>query len=103
MEPSVWFHAQTMVKSLLLHEYHVLVDATNTTPQKRAVWGKIAHQFGIPMTIYSMNTPQDVCVMRNEAFQKLPHSALAFMLQQYREPQDDEGEIIIVNGRGGGE
>lgn len=63
-EPMVWGIAQTMVRSLYLAGHHgVIVDATNTTENRRQMW----RMMGVNLIWVVLTTPVESCVARAKA------------------------------------
>ncbi|MDR3560487.1 MAG: ATP-binding protein [Negativicutes bacterium] len=96
-EPFVWAIAQTMVRALLKDGHDVIVDATNTTRERRRMWKQIAKEFGILLRIYRVNTDYHVCLARNAELNRLDSSVIARMYDQWEDPADDEGDLIVID------
>jgi predicted kinase len=60
-EPVVWAIAKVMVRALFLAGHpRVILDATNTTPARRAEW----RDGGWRVSFEVFNTPAEVCIAR---------------------------------------
>lgn len=90
-EPFIWATAETMARTLLVGARKVIVDATNTTPARRAVWTQLASAFGLRLAIYLLDTPLDVCLARNNGW--VPAEVMERMHRQFQRPTDAEGDV----------
>ncbi|TCL39964.1 putative kinase [Anaerospora hongkongensis] len=90
-EPFVWATAQIMARTLLKQGYTVIIDATNTTVERRKMWRHIAWEFGKTLVIYNVDTTGDVCRERNRAISRLDEKIINRMEKQLQVPTSDEG------------
>ena len=93
-EPTVWATTQVMVRALLKDGHNVVVDATNTTKERRKMWLCMAKEFGIPLHCHWIKTSSNECHIRNNKLQKLDRSIIDRMVSQFEEPTEDEGLIM---------
>lgn len=93
-EPFVWATAQIMVRTLLKQGHDVIVDATNTTIERRKMWVNMAKEFGLKLEIDWVTTSSEICFKRNEELKRLDNSIIERMVSQFEEPTDKEGIII---------
>lgn len=92
-EPFVWAMAQTMVRTLLIQGFTIIVDATNTTKERRSMWRQIAKDFNLTLNIYWVDTPASVCHDRNELIERLNPAVIDRMANQFEPPEAREGDI----------
>ena len=99
-EGFVWATAELMARSLLMSEYKVLIDATNTTKKRRAQWLKLAQEFGLTLDAYIMDTSVEECHERNNFLLKhgstgVPPEVIDRMAEQW-EPVEEEGVRVVT-------
>ena len=98
-EPFVWAIAETMARALLLGGHRVVIDAVNSTVERRRQWVCLAREFHKELQIYVVPTPYEVCLKRRG---DLELHVLERMNRQFEQPTSDEGTIIMaVLGVGG--
>ena len=85
-----------------------ILDNTNADPETRAVWIKLAQQFGIPIRCVHFTAPAKLCehndtvrALSNVNFNPekrsiLPHSAFAGFAARFKAPKLKEGFQDIV-------
>ncbi|TWH46343.1 ATP-binding protein [Sporomusa sp. KB1] len=95
-EPFVWAIAQTMARTFLMQGNTVIIDATNTTVERRKMWVYMAREFKKGLTIYHVKTPADVCRERNKALGRLDESIIDRMEEQFERPLADEGYVFTA-------
>lgn len=98
-EPLVWANAQLSVRGLLVGGHAVVVDATNTTRERRAPWLEIAHEIEVPLVAFVLQTPVEVCHERNRASgEPVPPGVIDRMAERW-EPVTEEGvSARIIDG-----
>ena len=99
-EPFVWATAELMARSLLMSEYKVLIDATNTTKKRRAQWLKLSQEFGLRLDAYVMDTSAEECHERNNWLHEhgssaVPPAVIDRMAAQW-EPVEEEGIRVVM-------
>ena len=104
-EGFVWATAELMARSLLMSEYKVLIDATNTTKKRRAQWLRLAQEFGLTLDAFVMDTSVEECHERNEEIRKygsgaVPAEVIDRMSEQW-EPVEEEGIRAVMVGAAG--
>jgi predicted kinase len=92
-EPMVWAIAQVMVNTLLEQGYAVIIDATNTTRERRRMWTQLSRKWG-PVTIHWVRASVDECKRRNAELRRLNPAIIDRMMAQFETPSDTEGIII---------
>jgi predicted kinase len=98
-EPFVWAIAETMARALLLGGRKVLIDATNTTKERRRQWVYLAREFNLRPEIHWIETPYEVCLKRNNGF--LDEKIIERMYKQFEPPSGYEGTVLVpVEGVG---
>ena len=100
-EPFVWATAELMVRSLLMSEHKVLIDATNTTKKRRAQWVRMAEEFGLTLDAYVMDTPVEECHHRNSFLMthgsgSVPSEVIDRMAAQWESVEEDGIRVIDV-------
>jgi predicted kinase len=97
-EEFVWATTKIMAKALLRSGHSVVIDATNTTKERRKPWVNLAKETGGPLLIYTLDTSLGVCLKRNEILEvgKLDPAIIDRMAEQYEAPTEDEGKIILL-------
>jgi len=101
-EPFVWATCETMTRSLLRTEHAVVIDATNTTKQRRAPWLEIAGEFGIEPMAVVLDTPEAECQRRNAlTVPALPSAVISRMAERWEAPTPEEGLLLfgVEDGR----
>jgi len=93
-EPFVWAIVQTMVRTLLKEGFKVIVDATNTTRERRKMWVNIAKEFGLSLDIFWVATPTEECHKRNLALNRLSPTIIGRLGKQFETPTEKEGKIF---------
>ncbi|MDT8900921.1 AAA family ATPase [Selenomonadales bacterium 4137-cl] len=83
-----------MVRTLLKEGYTVIVDATNTTVERRKMWRAMAKEFNQKLVMFLVDTPASVCHERNNELQRLDPKIIDRMSSQYEVPTLDEGLIF---------
>lgn len=95
-EPLVWANTQLSVRALLLGEHAVVVDATNTTKERRAPWLAIAREMEVPLVAFVLETPVEVCHERNRASDEpVPPEVIDRMAERW-EPVTEEGVAVRI-------
>lgn len=99
-EPFVWASVELAVRALLKSGNDVIVDATNTTAQRRKQWKQVADEFGIHLEVLYMTTSYDECVKRIY-MQDKEDTMLDVLDRMYTsfEPPDPQSEGCIVYER----
>ena len=95
-EPLVWATAQIMVRSLLMQGHNVVIDATNTTVERRKMWVNMANEFDIQLKCHWLSTSKEECLERNEKLQRLNPSIIERMADQFESPMVD-GLLLCKN------
>lgn len=95
VEPYIWAIAETMVRTHLIGGCKVLLDATNTTRERRRQWQRIAQEFRCSFTIFWIATPFHLCEHRNHGNGAIPANVLTRMHQQFEVPTQAEGQVLI--------
>ncbi|EGO63534.1 ATP-binding protein [Acetonema longum] len=95
-EPFVWAIAQTMVRTLLKEGYTVIVDATNTTVERRRIWVQMSKEFGKRVAIYHVDTDYATCCARNQRHGRLDSAIIDRMHRQFEPPAKAEGDIFTA-------
>lgn len=98
-EPVVWANAQLSVRALLLGGHSVVVDATNTTRKRRAVWREIAGDLKVPLEAFVLRTTAEICHRRNEASpEPVPPEVIDRMAQQWEPVEEEDLTVRFVDG-----
>jgi predicted kinase len=93
-EPMVWAIAQTMVRTLLIGGHCVVVDAANTTRERRKMWVNMAKDFGLQLIICWNGATAEQCKKVNGQIKRLSDSIIDRMASQFEPPTEGEGKII---------
>lgn len=93
-EPSVWAHALLMTRALLLGGQCVVIDATNLTKASRKQWFSLALDFRLPLYVYDVETPYDICAARNTGEGSVPAHVLERMRDTAQPITSDEGIYV---------
>lgn len=87
-EPFVWAIAQTMVRTLLKDGHRVVIDATNTTKERRKMWVNIAKELDVTICGYWIATSKEECIRRNNEIKRLDNKIIERMDSQFEEPDE---------------
>jgi len=93
-EPLVWANAELAVRALLLGGHSVVVDATNTTRRRRAPWGAIARDHGVPIEAFVLETPKAERHERNRASADPVPAGVIDRMGERWEPVTEEGIAV---------
>lgn len=95
-EPFVWAVAQIMARTLLIQGNTVIIDATNTSSDRRKMWVQMAKEFKKPLIIYHIQVSADVCRERNQKLSRLDEKIINRMETQltFSPPVTLEGQIF---------
>lgn len=97
-EGFVWATTELMVRALLRTGNAVLVDATNTTVKRRAVWLRIAKEFGLQLDALVVDTSLEECHRRNkESLPPLPSDVIDRMAAQWEYPEEEGIRAVVVH------
>lgn len=91
-EPYVWATAEIMTRSLLIGGHNVVIDATNVTRPRRALWVNLAREMGIPLRIVWTQADAASCISHND--DKLDVAIIERMAAEFEPPLPDEGEVF---------
>jgi predicted kinase len=95
-EPFVWATAQIMARTLLMEGYTVIIDATNTTKERRKMWKYMAREINKKLIIYHIDTTAETCHERNKAISRLSPSIIDRMSAQFEAPSWEEGFVFTA-------
>lgn len=100
LEEIVWFNVKTTAKILLSQDIDILVDATNLTVGQRAMWIKLAQEYGTTADCIWFQTPYEECLRRNRGRDRVvPDNVMEQMKEMFQPPTQDEGFYkIVVHG-----
>lgn len=109
-EPMVWAMAEVMARSLLAQGHEVIIDATNTTTERRKPWIRLARDFAAPLSIKVFQVPEYVAHGRNKApigvvegYSSLPSTVIERMAKQWEPLTDEERSAAgVIEYRGAG-
>lgn len=99
-EGTVWWNVKNTIKTLLLDNKDVMLDACNITRRGRKDFRKIAEKYGAEFEIHWMKTSLKECLSRQKNANRnqpvvLPE-VIRSMYERFQEPTDVEGTIISV-------
>jgi predicted kinase len=97
-EPFVWATTETMVRTLLMSDHSVILDAVNNTKERRSVWVRMAKEFDLTAKFCVMQTTYEDCLRRNTDLNRLDPSIITKMYEKYQRVTEDEGQVIISTG-----
>lgn len=101
-EPTVWATAELAARALLLSGHKVVIDATNTTKERRARWVRLAHDFDETLVAYVVRTTAEECHRINEeCLPSLPGHVIDRMAQSWEPVTESEGIGVVYVGRDG--
>jgi predicted kinase len=99
-EGMVWFATRTMVKTLLLQNRDVILDATNLSPLRRKEWIELGHDCNATVIAHYFDTPFEECVKRNNKRDRVvPEDVMERMKNELEPPTVEEGfdEVLTTN------
>lgn len=98
-EDSIWSHVKIAARVLLKRNYHVIIDCTNLTVEKRKNWINIADEIGINVCCWWQNVPLSIVIERNKNRSKekvVPFEAMERMINSFIPPMKEEGFLYII-------
>lgn len=95
-EPFVWAVCELVVRSLLLSEHRVLIDATNTTRKRRKTWLDMAQEFGIALQAFVIDESVEECQHRADVDNKPYMKVVIERMASQWEPVEEEGIEIAT-------
>jgi len=96
-EPFVWAVVETMVRTMLLQDEKIIIDATNTHFSARSKWIRLAKEMKKSIVACVFQTPYSECIERNKKIKRLDQSVIDRMINQFKPPTYDEGFDSIFN------
>jgi len=97
-ESFVWANVGLTARSLLMLDYKILIDATSITRERRKVWATMAKEFNIPLDIFWIPTPKNICHERNNRLQRWDPGVIEKIADIFELPGEHEGRITIYQG-----
>lgn len=92
LEEIVWFSVKITARILLSQKRDIIVDATNLTAGQRAVWVRMAKEYGMDIDCVWLNVPFEECLRRNNERQRVvPVEVMEQMKATFQPPTFEEG------------
>lgn len=97
-EDSVWSHVKIAARVLLKQNYHVIIDCTNLTVERRKNWINLADEIGVHTCCLWQNVPISIAIERNKNRSEekvVPSEAMKRMIDNFVPPMKEEGFLYI--------
>lgn len=94
-EEFIWLICKTVARVHLMRGESIVVDACHVSRRSRAMWVKLAQEYGAKVNCIWVNTPLDECIRRADLRErKVPIAVIEAMHRNFEEPTEDEGFTV---------